>query len=361
MRDGSGIREYRFVVEDTDRHGNVRVYLRHGGRKTRLKMTPGTPEFEAEYQAALDPARSKPAPKKRGPAAPRSLRWLCELYYASPTFLSLDKTTQRVRRSILDHICERHGHKPFAGMQPRDVAKLRDEKKGLPEAANSRVKALRQLFKWAAAPEYGYAQHNPAKDVPYLRSNNPDGHHAWTREEIAQYQEAHPVGTKARLALDLLLYTGVRASDVIALGPQMERQREGDPRRWLHFTEFKGRQRKPKHRELPILPILAETIEATPSGHLSYLVTEFGRPFSTAKSFGNWFKRRCREAGLPHCSAHGLRKAGAIIAAENGATHDDLKALYGWETSKQVDLYTRQAQRNKIAGTAVDRWLGEKG
>jgi integrase len=137
-----------------------------------------------------------------------------------------------------------------------------------------------------------------------------------------------------------LLYSGVRKSDVVKLGPQMERAGS------LHFTETKGRARKPKHRVIPILPELRSSIDATPSGHLTYLATEFGRPYAEN---GNYFKRRCLEAGLPHCSAHGLRKAGATLAAETGAMEPQLVAIYGWESMKQASLYARKANREKLA------------
>jgi hypothetical protein len=102
----------------------------------------------------------------------------------------------------------------------------------------------------------------------------------------------------------------------------------------------------------PILSQLRVELDATRSGHLSYLVTEFGKPF-TANGFGNWFRKRCDEAGLPHCSAHGLRKAGATIAANNRATEHQLMAIYGWESPKQAAHYTRQANRKKLAGDAM--------
>jgi len=52
--DGTGLRQYRHVVEDSDRHGNVRIYFRRRGeRKVRLTAKPGTPEFDAEYMAAF--------------------------------------------------------------------------------------------------------------------------------------------------------------------------------------------------------------------------------------------------------------------------------------------------------------------
>ena len=169
------------------------------------------------------------------------------------------------------------------------------------------------------------------------------GHHTWTVEEVRQYEDRHPIGTKARLALALMLYTGVRASDALSIGRQMEREGR------LHFTEFKDRNRHPKQRAIPILPELRAVIDTTPSGHLNYLVTEYGKPYATAKSFGNWFKRQCVMAGLAHCSAHGLRKAGATIAAERGASGHALMAIFGWTTLKQAEGYTRAADQQRLA------------
>jgi integrase len=230
-------------------------------------------------------------------------------------------------------------------MAKRNVRALRDERAAFPEAANARVKALRQLFKWAI--EYEHVQHNPARDVPYLKGKNRDGHHTWTIAEVQQFEERHPLGSKARLALALLLYTGVRRSDVVKLGPQMERD-EGDGGKWLHFTITKGN----KDHQIPILLSLREVLDVSPSGHLAYLVTEFGKPY-TANGFGNWFRRRCDEAGLRHCSAHGLRKGGATIAAENGATEHELMAIYNWDSPKQAAAYTRKANRKRLVSRGM--------
>ncbi len=84
----------------------------------------------------------------------------------------------------------------------------------------------------------------------------------------------------------------------------------------------------------------------------TYLVSERGRAF-TAASFGNWFRKRCNEAGLRHCSFHGLRKAGATSAADNGATEHQLMAIFGWSSPKQAALYTRQANRKRLTGDAM--------
>ena len=52
------------------------------------------------------------------------------------------------------------------------------------------------------------------------RPSTSKGFHCWTDEEIAQFEAHHPIGSKPRLALALLLYTGQRRGDVIRIGRQ---------------------------------------------------------------------------------------------------------------------------------------------
>ena len=109
----------------------------------------------------------------------------------------------------------------------------------------------------------------------------------------------------------------------------------------------------------PILPVLEDIIARSPTGDLTFLVTSFGKPF-TAAGFGNWFREQCDEAALPHCSAHGLPKAGATIAAERGATDRQLMALYDWETAAQANVYTAAADRRQLAGEAARLLAGDQ-
>jgi integrase len=294
LRDKSGSRLYRYLIEDVDRHGNVRIYFRRKGQpKIRLSEMPGTNAFDEEYQRAFRGVVNPPSASQHTPAIPGTMRWLCAQYYASAKFQSLAESTRKVRRGILEEICQRAGNFRYAMMETPHVAKLRDEKAAFPDAANNRVKVLRQLFAWASSPEYGYTKGNPARDVTKLPSTNPDGIRAWSEADAASYEARHPIGTKARLAFDLLLYSGVRRSDVVKLGPQLERGGK------LLFSETKGGSRIVKTHELPILPPLRQSIDATKKhvGHLVYLMTQWGKPHS-AKGFDNWFKDRCREAGL---------------------------------------------------------------
>ena len=51
LRDKSGIRIYRYLVEDVDRHGNVRIYFKRRGQPNiRLTEVPGTAAFDEEFQ-----------------------------------------------------------------------------------------------------------------------------------------------------------------------------------------------------------------------------------------------------------------------------------------------------------------------
>ena len=95
-------------------------------------------------------------------------------------------------------------------------------------------------------------------------------------------------------------------------------------------------------------------LEVSPLGELTFLVTEEGRAF-TAAGFGNWFRDRCNEAGLTNCSAHGLRKAAATIAAENGATAHELMSIFGWLSIQEAERYTRSAERKHLAARGMGR------
>jgi integrase len=87
---------------------------------------------------------------------------------------------------------------------------------------------------------------------------------------------------------------------------------------------------------IPILPELARVIEATKTGDLTFIATATGAPMRK-ESFGNWCHEACVAAGVPG-PAHGLRKAGAARAANNGATVAQLNAIFGWSDSQMASL-----------------------
>ena len=335
---------FRYLVEDRDRHGNIRLYVRVPGRtKTRIRARFGTDEFVAAYNAAVSDHVS--GPRQSREAKPGSFRHLCVLYYVSPVFKGFDKATQSWRRRALDAICEKHADKPVALLTPRHVRMLRDERADQPGAANQRLKALKALFAWACEEKPEIAPQNPTWGVRKIKYAT-EGHHSWTADEVEQYRSRHPIGSKARLALELLLYTGGRREDAVRLGPQHVR----DGR--VRFTHAKNEHRHPIQVDIPLHPELATTIAATRSGHLTFLITAYGKPFTSA-GFGNAMRDWCDQTNLHHCSAHGLRKACATALAEAGATTHEIASVTGHQSLEEVERYTRAARKQKLADAAI--------
>jgi integrase len=321
-REGVTRIDFPYLMSDRDRHGNERLYVRRHGHKIRIRATPGT--------------SSTPMPTPCTPL-PRETSLIAQL----------SKVRQQARSGGLQRVIllpsDLMRDCPLSVLSPAHVKMLRDRRAAKPGAANNRRKYLSSMFGWAV--EHGLLRLNPAREVRRVRYATA-GFHTWTVDEVRQYEQRHPIGTKARLALALLLFLGPRRGDVVTLGRQHER--DG----WLRFVPRKTRYKRLEPTEKPILPILADIIVRSPTGDLTYLVTEYGKPF-TAAGFGNWFRERCYEAGLAHCSAHGLRKAGATIAAENGATDRQLMALYDWTSEKQANVYTAAANRKRLAAQAA--------
>jgi len=212
LTDGSGTIELKYLVEDVDRYGKARIYFRRKGqRKVPLRAPVGSTEFLQEYRDALAGKIKPKADTKRVPSPTGSLRALIEQYCEkSAEFKTLDERTQYVRRGILDTICLEPtsdddpspiGSMPFASTPTKALRALRDRKAETPEQANAWIKALRQVFKYAKANEL--VEHNPASDVPYIKTGSA-GFHTWTVEEVRQFEARFPIGTKARLALGLL-------------------------------------------------------------------------------------------------------------------------------------------------------------
>ena len=219
----------------------------------------------------------------------------------------------------------------------------------LVDAANNFLKAMRGLFAWAI--ENTLVTIDPTKGVKLLAGpNDADGFHTWTQEELDRFEASWPLGTRERLAFDLLLYTGLRRGDAVRVGLQHVRDGEITIRTEKHAKGKVGEQ-----VTIPILPPLAASLAATKTGDLTYLVTQAGRPW-VKESFGTWFREACRKAGCPG-SAHGLRKAGATRAAERGATERQLMAIFGWTTGKMAQHYTRSADRKRLAYDAAQLLL----
>ena len=334
-----------YIHEFIDRHGRVRRYFRRPGfKQIPLPGLPGSDQFMAAYQAALSDA---PVQIGRSRTLPGTVNAAIVGYYGSTQFHKLRPVTQENYRRILQSFRAKHGDKRIALLERKHVKMLIDEKADKPEAARNLLRTLRVSLNHAA--EVGMRVDNRALGIRLGRRRG-DGYHTWTEQEIAQFEAHHPVGSKARLALALGVYSGQRRTDVVALVRQ--HIREGV----LYITQSKtGTQ-----LAIPVHPDLAAIIEATPIPITNtFLMTSYGKPF-TSHGFGAWFRARCDEAALPlECAFYGLRKAACRRLAEAGASANVIAAISGHKSLSQVEHYTKQADQARLARTGVNLLKGE--
>jgi integrase len=324
-------------------HGKVVWYVRIGkGPRTRMRAAFGTPEFDAEYQAAL---AGKPRAAKSGFDA-GSLAWLIERYRETTAWTDLSLATRRNRENHFKRVIEKAGHQPIRAITSAVITKGRDSRAATPAQARNFLDAMRGLFKWAK--EAKHVAVDPTIGIKNPKRRKGPGFPVWTEENAAAYDRRWPIGTKERVWRDVLFYTGLRRGDAVTLGRQ--HVRDG----WITLRTEKSQGEMPV--SIPILPILQRTLDAGPIGELAFICGKNGKPL-TKESFGNAFADACRAAGFRK-SAHGCRKIAATRAAEAGATVAELNAIFGWKGTSMASLYTEAADRKRLARDAMAKVQG---
>jgi integrase len=213
-------------------------------------------------------------------------------------------------------------------------------KAATPHAANNLHKLIRLLKRFAI--EEDWRRDDPTIDVRAVKVRS-DGFYTWTEDDIAAFKRRWDIGTKQRLAVELALNTGQRRSDLVRMGKQHIRNGR------IEVTQQKTNTKL----AIRIHGDLQAVLDSTPSGHLTFLTTAYGQPFTPA-GFGGWFRAACDSAGLPkRCSAHGLRKAACRRLAEAGRSANVIAAISGHRTLKEVARYTTAADHERLADTAI--------
>jgi len=328
---------YPYLCRDSDRHGRVRYRLRVPGRKAvTIKGQFGSAEFAANYRATVEDEESV----KRFAGEHGIFNRLASEYPNSAAFARLAPETQRTRRYWTKWFIERYGTLPVAGLERRHVERIiTDEKPGKARLIISMLRALMAL-----AIKNGDRKDDPTLGIKFAKLGS-DGWHDWTDDEIAQFEANHPIGSKARLAFALALCTSQRAADLIRMGRQHVRD-----------SRIEVVQQKTKTRlSIPLHPDLLAIIEATPSDHLTFIVSDHGKPFASARNFSQRMRAWAREAGLRGCPLHGLRKACCRRLAEAGCTSPQIMAISGHKSMREVERYIKAANQKKLADQAIAR------
>lgn len=329
-----------YIQAFTDRHGKTRHYFRRTGcPRVRLPGEPGSKAFMAAYAAALDRAPQPKAPPE--PAIqPRSINALIVEYYRSADWLELRDSTRRGYRNHLDRFRAKYGDRSAVAIEAKHFAAIFHGMARTPGAARNLRKRLRTVFDLAV--QLGWRKDNPVAATKARRVKS-KGFTPWSEADIAAFRSRWPQGSRPRLALELLLHTGQRRSDIVTMG----RQYVQDGRISVAQIKTDARLRIRLH------PELKAEIDLLPATNLTFLLTEYGRPF-TAPGFTKWFVAQARAAGLEGRSPHGLRKAAGRRLAEAGCSAKQIAAVLGHASLSEVERYTRDADQERLADAAIE-------
>jgi integrase/recombinase XerD len=361
----------RYVNTFTDRHGRVRHQCRIPGRRSfALPGLPGSSEFMEAYQAALAGAVTTPELGANRTTA-GTINAAAVAYYKHPTFTQgLAPATQNMRRAVLERLRatrapsgQAYGDKSIATIERRHIVALLESLK--PHAQKNWLKTIRGLMAFANAS--GMRKDDPTVGVKAIKVKS-TGHMTWLEPQITMYRQHYPLGTMARLAIELLLNIAARRDDVHALGYQHIRDGRicWRPRKTLRTTN-----KMLKVKVLPELQAALDAMARSDKNVLTFLTTHHGKAFASAAAFGNKFAGWCRAAGLRpvRCDdgkirsyrAHGLRKASLLAYAHAGATDQELMQLSGHSDQRQLRVYLAEVDQEQMADSAVDKLLKKRG
>jgi site-specific recombinase XerD len=337
----------RYTHNYKDKNGKLRSDFRRGAVNLPLPYPLLGPEYWETYRKALADYIAGRAPGARSKIGasrtkPGTVAHGFVVYTGSTSFRNgLSDSTQKTHFRILRRWCDTYGEYRLRHLQRRHVAGWVEERAGTPGTARDFLKALRRMMQYFAG--IGEIEEDPTQGVRSPKQRNA-AIHTWSEAEIEQYRQHHPLGTNARLTLELLVGTAQRRSDVVRMG-----------RQHLHAggsAIFVKQQKTGWEGEIPIAGELSQALAAVPASNLTFLVTEAGAPFSVA-GFGNKFRDWCNEAGLPkECSSHGLRKAACRQLAEAGATPHEIAAISGHISLSEVQRYTKAVDQARLARAA---------
>jgi integrase len=261
-------------------------------------------------------------------------------------FANLKPSSQKLYRSVLDRIAERHGHRLVRDARHSDARKIVEEiGAAKPAMANITRAVLRLLMQYAVETELRLD--NPVSGLKAYRTGT---RHTWTDDELSQFEKRWPLGTRERLAFALLLYTGQRAGDIVKM-------RRSD----LHDGMIRVIQQKTgAELSIPQHPAFVAAIKAAPAKGVTLIGDANGRPIQRA-TLTLIMKKAVKLAGLPsRCVPHGLRKAIMRRLAESGSSAKEIAAISGHRTLKEIERYTAAADQARLSKAAMAKLKGDK-
>jgi integrase len=342
-----------------DRHGKRRWRFRRAGKTIQLPGSPGHPEFEAAYAAALEGRPVQRAKVHRLPtaAAPKSLRaaWRI-LISGTPDWKVLDPETQHTQTLIAERFLRSpviegepltFGEVAVADLQRRHIKAILAARSATPHAAGHLLTIIRKLTGVALDEEW--IDYDPTFRIKVRAEYR--GWKAWPDAVRQAYETYWSLGTTPRTVYALALYFGHRRSDVATV-------------KWSDLEISAGNvvQRKTgKALWIPMQPELVTALEAVERRGDYVVLTQYRKPFS-AKALGMRMQDWTMRAGIPPgYTLHGLRKTLGKMLAESGATTREIMSILGHDSIAHAELYTREAEQKLLASAGMQKLAKRRG
>jgi integrase/recombinase XerD len=364
-----------YVNSFIDARGKLRHQFRRKGhaRKT-IKGRAGSEEFMERYHELLaQTGGTMVAEIGAGRIKAGSIDALVVRYMRHDSFTQgLAKATQELRVSILNRFRD---FKTPEGRRYGDARLSTMPKARIEDVLQGRTSSTQRnwLITIRGLVAFGIAQKECSVDVSAglkpTKAIKSSGHMTWKMPQVAQYRERHPLGTMARLALELMLAIAARREDAHKIGRQHMTFNADAQVNVLTWRPSKTLRSTGKSLSIPVLPFLQEALDAMPRdcggrstrtpAVLTFLTNDHDQPFASAGAFGNKFADWCRQAGLQPVTgddgrirnyrAHGLRKASLYTLFKNGGSLAELQALGGHSSVAELQKYLAEIEQEEMA------------
>ena len=344
--------EYPGLLEEPLPSGNVRYRVRPEGdpkKRIRIHCTPSDDDFQRQYLAARRGEQHEPLKQASDYAKPRSIGWLVNTYseylVARVTAGTTSPKTLKKKRNLLNRLLKTPDKKMLIPQEK--LIEMQDVMGGTPAQADAFIEAVGVMYDWAI--ERKYIQTNPARGIKSVYQKG-DGATPWKAADVKAFFAKHALGSKAHVAMSILLWTGCRIEDLTHLGRTHETVLDGiEALRWTPLKKGSSEV------TIPLLEPLRAATRAPKVQGATYVLGRGGKPFASGDSMSSMFKRWCKDANLDHLSAHGVRKGLAELLAELGCSQYEIMAILGHSEAKTSEVYTRRVERWKLARTAIER------
>lgn len=344
--------EYPGLLKEPLPSGQYRYRVRpEGDKKKRIRIycDPSNPDFQRQYLAARRGEKPEPLKQASEYAKPRSLGWLLNSYteYLQERVKAgtTSAKTLKKKRNLLSRLA---GKADYEMVIPRtELIRVQDRMGSTPAQADAFIEAVCVMYDWAI--ERNYMKENPARGIkPIYRKGS--GATPWKAADVKSFFAKHKPGSKPFVAMSILLWTGCRIEDLTVLGRSHECVIDG-----VEAIRWTPGKKGSTEVCIPLVQPLKDAVRGPVVQGATYVLGRGGKPYASGDAMSAMFKRWCKDAGLGHLSAHGIRKGLAEILAELGCSQYEIMAILGHSEAKTSEVYTRRVERWRLAKTAIDR------